>query len=205
MDTLFISISGIIGAGKTTLTTALGEVMSLPVHYEGVIDNIYLSDFYKDMKKYSFPLQIYLLNKRFQQHQKIVWMGKGGVQDRTIYEDSIFAKMLMEQGNIEKRDYDTYLELFSNMSNFMRKPNLIVHLDVKPETSLKRIKERSRNCETSITLDYLKDLYTAYEKFITSISKEIPVIRVDWNTYRDPKEIANEIKVYCNTNKIKKI
>ncbi len=205
MDSLFISISGIIGAGKTTLATSLGKVMGLPVYYEGVIDNIYLSDFYKNMKKYSFPLQIYLLNKRFQQHQKIVWTGKGGVQDRTIYEDCIFAKMLMEQGNIEKRDYETYIDLFKNMSNFMRKPNIIVHLDVSPEISLKRIKQRSRNCETSITLEYLTDLHSSYENFINSISKEISVIKIDWNTYRDPKEIAKEIKIYCDSNKIKKI
>jgi len=95
--------------------------IDLPVYYEDVIDmtNSYMDAFYKDMARYSFPLQIHLLNKRFRQHQQIIWQGKGGVQDRTIYEDSIFARMLCESGLMDKRDFDTYSELFSNMSNFM--------------------------------------------------------------------------------------
>ena len=191
---LFISISGLIGAGKTTLATSLSKIMKLPVYYESVIDNIYLNDFYNDMEKYSFPLQVYLLNKRFKQHQKIIWHDEGGVQDRSIYEDSIFAKVLMKQGHMLKRDYDTYLELFGVMSNFMRKPNLIVHLDVKPEISLKRINERSRGCESGISLDYLKNLRLEYNLFLDEISKIIPVIVIDWNTYKDPKVIAKKIK-----------
>jgi hypothetical protein len=119
--------------GKSTLATALAKELGLPVYYEPVIDNIYLADFYQDMKKYSFPLQIYLLNKRFKQQQQIIWEGKGGVQDRTIYEDSVFARMLRDSGHMEERDFRTYMELFSNMSNFMKKPNIIVHLDVSPE------------------------------------------------------------------------
>ena len=83
-------------SSSTTLAKALAEVMGLPVHYEPVTDNVYLEDFYKDMKRYGFPLQIYLLNKRYRQQQQIIWQGHGGVQDRTIYEDAIFAKMLRE-------------------------------------------------------------------------------------------------------------
>lgn len=164
---IFISISGLIGAGKSTLATKLAEKMGLPCFYEPVMDNEYLSDFYRDPARYSFPLQvtlslinycvllnppplssslqIYLLNRRFQQHQSIIWQGQGGVQDRTIYEDSVFAKVrtskksslkpndafdelnrshlflqvLMESNLMEEREYRTYLSLFSNMSNFM--------------------------------------------------------------------------------------
>lgn len=89
---LFIGISGLIGAGKSTLAAELGKILDLPVYYEPVIENEYLADFYKDPKRYSFSLQIYLLNQRFVQHQQLVWKNQGGIQDRTIYEDSVFAK-----------------------------------------------------------------------------------------------------------------
>src|SRR3989338_5750881 len=92
-EDLFIGIAGIIGAGKSTLARSLAQTMGLPVYYEPVNDHEYLADFYTDMKKYSFSMQVYLLNRRFQQHQQIIWQGRGGVQDRTIYEDSVFAKV----------------------------------------------------------------------------------------------------------------
>jgi deoxyadenosine kinase len=194
MDNVFIGISGIIGAGKTTLATHLAKILDLPVYYEGVINNEYLGDFYNDMNKYSFPLQIYLLNKRFRQHQQIIWQGKGGVQDRTIYEDSIFAKVLKDSGLMEERDYRTYIDLFNNMANFMRKPNLIIHLDVSPAESIERIKRRGREMERTITVEYLTQLYNAYEDFIKEISHIIPVIKVNWSEFRDPEEMAQMIK-----------
>jgi deoxyadenosine kinase len=194
-EQLFIGISGLIGAGKTTLATALGKELGLPVHYEPVIDNVYLEDFYKDMGKYSFQLQVYLLNKRFKQQQQIIWQDKGGVQDRTIYEDSVFARMLYDSGHLDKRDYETYCELFKNMSNFMRRPNLIVHLDLTPEESHRRIAMRSRECESGVPLEYLVALHAAYEKFITEIAKVIPVIKVDYNEFRTVEEMAAAIKL----------
>jgi deoxyadenosine/deoxycytidine kinase len=95
---------------------------------------------------------------------------------------------------MEERDYQTYIELFHNMANFMRKPNLIVHLDVTPEESLERIKKRSRDCECSIPIEYLRKLHVAYEEFIDEISKVIPVIKVNWNTFRSTEEMANVIE-----------
>eukprot|EP00800_Vazella_pourtalesii_P006377 TRINITY_DN1818_c0_g1_i2.p1 TRINITY_DN1818_c0_g1~~TRINITY_DN1818_c0_g1_i2.p1 ORF type:complete len:271 (-),score=43.74 TRINITY_DN1818_c0_g1_i2:105-887(-) len=207
---IFISISGLIGAGKTTLATKLAEKMSLPCFYEPVIDNAYLSDFYKDPQRYSFPLQVYLLNRRFQQHQQIIWQGQGGIQDRTIYEDSLFAKVLKDDGLMQDREYQTYRSLFSNMSNFIitqrhpyrlvsltdttsKKPNLIIHLDVQPEESKRRIETRNRDCESGITLDYLQRLYSAYESFIKDISRIIPVIRVNYNEYRSADEMVDMI------------
>ena len=168
--------------------------MDLPAYYEPVIDNEYLQDFYRETKRYSFQLQVYLLNKRFSQHQQIIWQGRGGVQDRSIYEDGIFAKMLADAGLMDERDYRCYCSLFQNMSNFMRKPNLIVHLDVKPAESLARIKERSRDCETGITIEYLQALYDGYEQFLKDISRVIPVIRVNWNTFRTAEEMALVVK-----------
>lgn len=190
----FIGISGLIGAGKTTLARELGKIMNLPVYYEPVVENEYLEDFYKDMKRYSFSFQIYLLNCRFRQHQQVLWNGTGGIQDRTLYEDSIFAKVLYEEGNMEEREYKTYLNLFRNMSNFMKKNTLIVHLDCKPEESLERIKIRARGCETGITIEYLTKLYNAYEEFIKEISQVIPVIRVNYSKFKTAEEMAQIIK-----------
>ena len=117
------------------------------------------------------------------------------VQDRTIYEDSVFASMLYQSGQMEERDYATYRELFSSMSNFMRRPNLIVHLDLTPEESMKRINERNRGCESGISIEYLTALYNAYETFISEISRIIPVIKVDYSRFRTAKEMAHAIAV----------
>lgn len=193
-DNLFIGISGLIGAGKSTLATALGKELGLPVYYEPVADNVYLKDFYVDMKKHSFAMQIFLLNKRFQQQQQIVWQGSGGVQDRTIYEDSVFARMLRDSGHMEDRDFQTYMELFQNMANFMKKPNIIVHLDLTPEESYRRIQMRNRDCETGIPLEYLQALHAAYEVFLADIARVIPVIKVDYSNFRTAEEMAQVIK-----------
>ena len=202
----FIGISGLIGAGKTTLAKALGKVLNLPVYYEPIIENEYLEDFYHDMKRYSFSFQIYLLNCRFRQHQQVLWNGTGGIQDRTLYEDSIFAKVLYEDGNMEEREYKTYLNLFKSMSNFMKKNTLIIHLDCKPEEYLERIKKRARGCETGITLEYLQKLYDGYEEFIKQISKVIPVLRVNYSRFKSAEEMAEIIKKeYESMQNVKKI
>lgn len=202
----FIGIAGIIGAGKTTLAKSLAEHLGLDVHYEPVVDNEYLEDFYRETARYSFPMQIYLLNRRFQQHQEIIWRGRGGVQDRTIYEDAIFAKTLRDMQLMEPRDYQTYISLFRNLSNFMCRPNAIVYLDVSPEKSLERIHQRERGCESGITLDYLQRLYANYEEFVGDISRLIPVIRVGWNEFWEVEEIAAAItREYTQTSFLRQV
>ena len=193
-ENLFIGIAGMIGAGKSTLAEALGEHLEIDVYYEPVQDNEYLEDFYRDTARYAFATQIYLLNRRFQQHQEIIWRGRSAVQDRTIYEDSIFAKMLANTGLMDERDYRTYQQLFRHMSNFMCKPNLIVYLDVAPERSMERIRHRGRGMESGISLEYLKALYAGYEEFINDISKVIPVIRVDYDRFATADEMAKVIE-----------
>jgi len=191
---IFIGIAGMIGAGKSTLATALGNHLGIDTYYEPVADNEYLADFYRDTPRYSFAMQVYLLNRRFQQHQEIIWRNRSAVQDRTIYEDSIFAKMLAKTGLMDERDYRTYQQLFRNMSNFMCKPSVIVFLDVSPEASSERIKMRSRDVESQIPLDYLKALHEGYEEFVDSISKVIPVIRVDYERFATAEDMATVIK-----------
>lgn len=194
LENVFIGIAGMIGAGKSTLAKSLGEHLKIDVYYEPIADNEYLEDFYRDTPRYAFATQIYLLNRRFQQHQEIIWKGRSAVQDRTIYEDSIFAKMLADTGLMDERDYRTYLELFRHMSNFMCKPNLIVYLDVSPERSLERIQSRGRGMESTISLEYLTALYNGYEEFITDISRLIPVIRVDYDRFGTAEEMAEVIE-----------
>lgn len=191
---IFIGIAGMIGAGKSTLAKALGDHLGIATYYEPVADNEYLADFYRDTSRYSFAMQVYLLNRRFQQHQEIIWRGKSAVQDRTIYEDSIFAKMLARTGLMDDRDYRTYVELFRNMSNFMCKPSVIVFLDVSPESSAERIRARSRDVESKIELGYLQALYDGYQEFVENISKVIPVIRIDYERFATAEEMAEVIK-----------
>lgn len=194
LQDLFIGIAGLIGAGKSTLATALGAHTGLPVYYEPVQDNEYLADFYKDTGKYAFSMQIYLLNRRFQQHQEIIWKGGGAVQDRTIYEDAIFAKTLLNLGLMDERDYRTYLDLFKHMSNFMCRPNIIIYLDIAPQTSYERIQMRSRDVESGISLEYLEMLYQEYEIFIEEIGRTIPVIRVPWEEFKTADDMAKMIE-----------
>jgi len=191
---LFIGIAGMIGAGKSTLATALGQHLGIDVYYEPVDDNEYLADFYRDTRTYAFATQVYLLNRRFQQHQEIIWRGRSAVQDRTIYEDSIFARMLADTGLMDERDYRTYVQLFKHMSNFMCRPSVIVYLDVPPERSLERIRARNRDVEAGVSVEYLRALYAAYGRFVVDISKTIPVIRVDYDRFATAEEMAEVIK-----------
>lgn len=194
LENLFIGIAGMIGAGKSTLAKSLGEHLGIDVYYEPIADNEYLEDFYRDTRRYAFATQIYLLNRRFQQHQEIIWRGRSAVQDRTIYEDSIFAKMLADTGLMEERDYRTYLTLFRNMSNFMCKPNVIVFLDVTAEGSYERIRSRGREMEKGISLEYLTALHRGYQDFIRDISKVLPVIRIDYDRFATAEEMVEVIQ-----------
>jgi len=189
-----IGISGIIGVGKSTLSKNLVELMDdYEVMNEMVDENEYLDKFYHNMRQYSFPMQIALLNHRFKQYQKIIWSDKNYIQDRTIYEDVIFAKMLRNADLLDSLDFQTYCDLFSNMSNFLKPPNLIIYLDVEPEEALERIRQRNRDCESEISIEYLVSLKNEYENWLIEIEEIIPVIRINWNNYMESKELLKII------------
>lgn len=187
-----VSIAGIIGAGKSELAKQLAPVLNLPLYVEDVIDHEYLERFYRDMKRHAFGLQIHLINKRFRQAQLITWSGKGAVQDRTFYEDEVFARMLQQDGLMEAHEFRDYVELAETMKNYIQHPNLIVFLDVKPETALERIRRRNRAWER-ISLEYLTKLYEAYKVFIADIAKKIPVIVVNWESFEDASIVADKV------------
>ncbi len=198
-DNVLIGVSGIIGVGKSTLTENLGKAMGYKVLKEPVETNEYLDKFYKDMGKYSFPMQIYLLNHRFKQHQQMVWSSENTIQDRTIYEDVIFAKMLKEDGLMEDLDFKTYCQLFNNMTNFLHRPDVIIYLDVEPEEALMRVKTRSRDCETDLPIEYLRKLKKGYEEWLSDLRGRIPIIHLDWNTFQDTDYIVSKIQEALRT------
>ena len=164
-----IAIAGNIGAGKTTLTTLLGDHFGWECHYESADDNPYLADFYEDMTRWSFNLQIYFLNNRYQQVVNIFRGDKTVIQDRSIYEDAyIFAPNLYEMNLMTKRDYDNYFSLFKTMSSQVQAPDLMIYIKASIPTLVQHIHSRGRDYEGSMSLDYLKRLNEKYEKWISS-------------------------------------
>jgi deoxyadenosine/deoxycytidine kinase len=184
-----IGIAGNIGVGKTTLCQKLSEIFSLEPIYESVIDNPYLSDFYNDMERWSFNLQIYFLYHRFSSQIKLSNIKKGFIQDRTIYEDKeIFARNLKDHNYMSKRDWDTYKNLFDNMVNFIHEPNLIIYLKANTDNLISRIKHRNRNFEKDISSEYIHSLNVYYNKWISKIDKD-KVLIVDTNNFNIFKDL----------------
>ena len=176
----YVSIAGNIGVGKSMVTTMIGEVFGWQMHFEPVINNPYLDDYYKDMTRWSFHLQVYFLSKRFEVQKLILDKPGSAVQDRTIYEDvEIFAPTLHRRGCMDDRDYENYREVFRNMVSFLSPPDLIIYLHCNPDTAYNRIRSRGRECETDIPLDFLKDLHTAYQDWIERAPALCPVRTID--------------------------
>src|SRR6056297_308486 len=164
---MHLAIAGNIGSGKTTLTGKLAKHFGWETHYEDVDDNPYLNDFYNDMQRWSFNLQIYFLNSRFQQIADIRKSGETVIQDRTIYEDAeIFAPNLHSMGLMSTRDFKNYKSLFDRMVSFIQPPDLLIYLRASIPTLVNQIQKRGREYETSIRLDYLNQLNERYEKWI---------------------------------------
>lgn len=162
-----IAIAGNIGAGKTSLSALLDKHFDWEVHYEDTEDNPYLSDFYDDMTRWSFNLQIYFLNNRYRQILDIQNGDHTVIQDRTIFEDAhIFAPNLHEMGLMSKRDFDNYFDLFSTMSSQVKAPDLLIYLRASVPTLVDHIQTRGRDYEGNMSLDYLKKLNQRYEEWI---------------------------------------
>ena len=164
-----IAIAGNIGCGKTTLAEKLAKHYGWTPLYESVEHNPYLRDFYEDMTRWAFHLQIYFLNSRFRQINEIRANQKTTVQDRTIYEDAyIFAANLRKSGHINERDYQSYLDIFKSMIDFVKPPDLLIYLKADIPKLVRQIQKRGRVFEDAIRLDYLKNLNQHYEDWISN-------------------------------------
>jgi deoxyadenosine/deoxycytidine kinase len=162
-----IAIAGNIGSGKTTLAEKLARHYGWHPLYESVEHNPYLKDFYSDMTRWAFHLQIYFLNSRFNQLHQVRSSAKTIIQDRTIYEDAhIFAANLHKSGHISDRDYQSYLDIFNSMMNFVQPPDLLIYLKADIPKLVQQIQKRNREFEYNIKLEYLKTLNEHYEKWI---------------------------------------
>lgn len=165
---MHIAVAGNIGAGKTTLSELLAKHYGWIPHYEDVDENPYLNDFYNDMQRWSFNLQIFFLNSRFKQILTIKQSEKTIIQDRTIYEDAeIFAPNLHAMGLLSTRDFNNYKTLYDLMISLVKPPDLLIYLRGSIPTLVNQIQKRGREYENSIRLDYLKQLNDRYEKWVS--------------------------------------
>ncbi|MBK9286529.1 MAG: deoxynucleoside kinase [Flavobacteriales bacterium] len=192
---MHIAIAGNIGSGKTTLTQLLAKHYKWDQLQEAVDNNPYLFDFYKDMQRWSFNLQIFFLNSRFEQLIEIRRSGRNVIQDRTIYEDAnIFAPNLHAMGLMTTRDYENYLRLFQNMDSSITPPDLLIYLRASVPNLVKQIAERGRDYENGISIDYLKRLNERYEAWIQTYDKgKLLIIDVDDNAFHQKPEHLGRI------------
>ena len=192
---MHVPIAGNIGSGKTTLTNLLSKHYNWDTHFEDVDQNPYLNDFYHDMQRWSFNLQIYYLNSRFTQIQEIKESTHTVIQDRTIYEDAfIFAPNLHSMGLMTTRDFENYFSLFNLMDSFVSAPDLLIYLRASVPTLVSQIQQRGRDYEESIRLDYLKRLNERYEAWISTYDKgKLLIIDVDNNRFPENQEDLGKI------------
>ena len=201
---MHVAVAGNIGAGKTTLTKLLAKHYKWEAQLEDVVDNPYLDDFYNQMERWSFNLQVYFLNSRFRQVNQIQGSGKDIIQDRTIYEDAhIFAPNLHAMGLMTNRDFENYSSLFELMESFVKGPDLLIYLRSSIPNLVAQIHKRGRDYENTISIDYLSRLNERYEAWISKYDKgNLLIIDVDNLDFvanpEDLGDIINRIDAQIN-------
>jgi deoxyadenosine/deoxycytidine kinase len=192
---MHVAVAGNIGSGKTTLTTLLAKHYNWEPHFEDVDENPYLNDFYNDMQRWSFNLQIYFVNSRFNRIKEIKEKKKHVIQDRTIYEDAyIFAPNLHAMGLMSTRDFENYFSLFNLLDHLIAPPDLLIYLRASVPTLVNQIQKRGREYESAIRIDYLKRLNERYEAWISTYDKgKVLIVDVDNNNFSEKKEDLGNI------------
>lgn len=176
----YVAVAGNIGAGKSSLTGLVAKNFGWEAYYESVDNNPYLSDFYEDMRRWSFNLQIYFLSSRFRHQKEMLNSKRSLIQDRTIYEDvEIFAKNLHQMGLMSDRDYKNYCSLFHEMVHYLKPPDLLIYLRAEVPTLVRQIQQRGRDYENTIRIEYLERLNGLYEDWISRYSHEKLIIDSD--------------------------
>ena len=193
----YIAVAGNIGAGKSSLTGLLSKHFKWQAFYESVDDNPYLADFYEDMLRWSFNLQIYFLSSRFRHQKEMLEQKISLIQDRTIYEDvEIFAKNLHEMNLMSDRDFNNYEALFHEMSHYLRPPDLLIYLRAQVPTLVRQIQQRGRDYENKIRIDYLERLNRLYEDWIDRYPNEKLIIDTDdLDFVNNPEDIGKIIEL----------
>jgi deoxyadenosine/deoxycytidine kinase len=201
---MHIAVAGNIGSGKTTLANMLAKHYGWDVQLEDNDDNPYISDFYEDMQRWSFNLQVYFLNVRYKNIKKIRENNKPVIQDRTIYEDAnIFAPNLHAMGLMSTRDFENYTSLFNSLNDMIKAPDLLIYLRGTIPTLVKQIQQRGRDYEDSIRLDYLKRLNERYEAWISTYKLgKLVILNIDEldfeNDTNDDNFVINKIEAELN-------
>lgn len=191
---MHIAIAGNIGVGKTTLTKLLAKHYGWTPHFENVTDNPYINDFYHEMERWSFNMQMHFLSSRFKKVKDIINSDGISIQDRTIYEDAnIFAPNLHDMKLMSKRDYDNYKSLFSLIESFIKAPDLLIYLRADISTLVDRIRKRGREYENTISIEYLSRLNERYEAWISNYKKgNLLIIDVN-NNFVGNEDVFNSI------------
>lgn len=194
-----IVIDAVVGAGKTVYMEMLSEEMKIACYQEPVQDNPILDKFYYDRKRYSFPLQIYFLNRRFEMLKEAAKLGKPVLMDRSIYGDMIFAKLLYEEGSMDKDEYMLYRDLLTNMLDHVEAPKLMIYLKIDTDSAIERIRKRGRDYEQIVEREYWDNLNKEYEDYFLEYNLS-PLLVIDAAKYdivgnmKDRKEILNIIR-----------
>lgn len=193
----YFAIAGNIGAGKSSLTTLLAKHFKWKAYYESVDENPYLSDFYDDMTRWSFNLQIYFLASRFKSQKQFLSLEESFVQDRTIYEDvEVFAKNLYQMGLMSKRDYHNYRSLFDEVVAFLTPPDLLIYLRAEVPTLVRQIQKRGRAYESRIRIDYLEKLNALYEEWIAQYRGDLLIVDTDHIDFvNNPEHLGKVIEM----------
>ncbi len=183
-----IAVSGTIGAGKSTLCDHLSEALGYEVFDEPVADNPYLDDFYADPHRWAYDAQIFMVSHRFRRQMEVVHAAehKGFILDRCFHEDRVFAEVNHEIGHISDRDWNTYLHLYESFCRVVPPPEIVVYLRTSPEVASQRIRQRGRESEQSISMEYMRRLHYAYDRWFQRMKTKTTALVFPWDNYNDP-------------------